>query len=140
DATGIVSGIGSSAVDVLVEGNTFVDPSPDETRGRIGVYASGSITVRDNEFEGLVVGVQVSGPAAGQRTLVERNEFTGIHNYPVQGRAIIAVGSLQGGELLVRENRISAASTPFVLGISAGTAAHLERNRVTGVCTGVQVE
>ena len=126
----------ADAADASIHDNTFVDPAPAPTRPRLGVYApSSAVDVVDNSFAGFNTAVWAQGPGSGT-TVVAGNEITGTHNSPGVGQSIVAGGT---GQVVVRENTVSAASGTGAIGITALTGAALLRNEITGHETGVFV-
>lgn len=127
--------IGAEGSDV--HDNTFVDPAPSTTRGRLAVYSPFTpVTIQDNTIQNLNVGIQV-GLNNGGQTLVAGNEITGTHNLPFAGQAIIA--SAATGSVVLRSNTISDPVGAGVVGVSAGVNSSLVRNAISGLETGVSL-
>ena len=123
---------------ISIHDNTFTDPAPGATRGRVGIQAQNTDSeIRDNEFSDLNIGI-LSSPGTGA-SVIEGNEFTGTHNLPGQGRSI-GTGGGAGGTVTIRENTLSDAETDEVVyGIILNGAATLVRNEVSGHTIGVLV-
>ena len=129
NAVGVLINAGGSGSEV--SDSQFSDPAPSTTRARAGVSANGAASIHDNTFSGLNVAIFVNPPNGGD-TIVERNQVTGTHNSPFQGRSI-TIGATPGpDEAIARANTVSAASGSNVIGIYAYGAAQLVRNDVSG--------
>jgi hypothetical protein len=127
--------INSGGAGSEVSDSQFSDPTPLATHGRIGVWAIGPSWIHDNVLDGFVVGISVSPPSGGD-TIVERNEITGTHTQPVQGKSIMAGSFSVTDEVILRDNELSDADGSFgnVDGIHPyGTGSvQLVRNEITG--------
>ena len=140
DATGTVVGVvvnqGADGSDI--HDNTFVDPAPSNTHGRLAIYSPFTpVTIRDNGVESQNVGIQVGLANPGQ-TLVEGNEISGTHDLPFAGQAIISNAS-GGGEVVIRANRLHDAADGSTKGIVANGLTSLRLNEVRGHNIGVEV-
>ena len=114
-----------------ISDSQFSDPAPSTTRARIGVAANGAASIHDNTLSGFNAAIFVNPPSGGD-TIVERNQITGTHNSPFQGRSITIGANPGPDEAIARENEISAASGSNVIGIYPYAAAQLVRNEVSG--------
>ena len=134
-AIGISAAPGSDGT--TIHDSTVTDPSPSNTRGRIGIGVfAADVDVTGNEVSNMNIGISVS--AQPGELLVAQNEVTGTHGAPFAASGIRADGSATG-TVMVRENRVEGPGVPFdsVTGIRPATNVDLRRNEVTGHQSGV---